>query len=260
MLEQNKAFFFNSSLFMSRSDGRRTHDIPLRRLPSIRGGVTLICIEDSALSSPTKSDEMIARLRALKNYYILRYTKVSKCIKYLKRARSYESVIVLIVMSGEHTDRKETSIAATDVSRLYHYHQVQTIIIISPTIKQIDSDTENDLLTVVRKDTDKVIGIFRDHQSAYVRLQQLISETEEFDDGLFSTFNRREKALRDVRHELGAFVWSHSYRGQCSSLIKYIYIYIYIQSFFEQNELVSLYLFLFFYSYSDSDASRFIPS
>jgi hypothetical protein len=118
-------------------------------------------------------------------------------------------VTVVIAISIDHTDRKEISIVATDTSRLNQYCQVQSIFIVSPTTtKEINSDTENNSSTNVRKDTDKVIEIFHNHQSMFVRLQQLISETEEFDDGLFNACNRREKALRVVRQELSAFVWS----------------------------------------------------
>lgn len=204
---------------MSRSDRQKAYNIPLRRLPSIRSGVTLIWLEDPNLSSSNESVEAIARLRALKNYYVLHYTALSKCIKYLKRARSYERAIIIIGISDDHNDLKETSISVTDVSRLCSYRQVQSIFIVSSTVKEINSDTENNSATNVRKDMEKVIGIFRNHRSMFIQLQNLISETEECDDGLFSAFNLREKALRDVRHELGAFVWSHSYRGEYNFLI-----------------------------------------
>jgi hypothetical protein len=202
---------------MFRSDAEVARNTPLRRLPSIRGGVTFIWLEDSSLSSPYESGKTIARLRALKDCYILHYTTVSKCIKYLKRARSYESIILVLVISGAYADPNKASTVITDVSRLSDYHQVQSILILSSTSKEIDSNTENDSLRKIQKDTNKLIGIFHDHQSIFCQMEHLISETEESDDGLFSAFNRREKALRDVRHELGAFVWSHSYRGQCSS-------------------------------------------
>src|SRR5262249_35677947 len=153
----------------------------------------------------------------LNNYYILHYTTVSKCVKYLKRAGSFEHVIIVMVTNGGNIVGKETSIIAANVHRLHKYQQVQSIFIVSPNNENNDDTMINIFKNAGGNDLTKVVGVYRDHQSMFVQLQQLLSETDESDDNLFRTFNQREKALRDVDHELGQFIWSHSYRGQFAS-------------------------------------------
>lgn len=211
---------------MPRSDDRIMRNIPSRRLPEIRGGLTVIWLENPELSLYYRSNETMDWLNTLKNCYVLRYATVSKCVKHLKRARTYESLILIIVISGAHVDASKVSTVNSNISQFSKYHQVQSIFVFSPATRRTGGDSETDSLINVQKDGTKLFGIFHDHQSMFFQMQKLISEIEEPDDGLFSAFNRREKALKDVRQELGAFVWSHSYRGQSTSLIR-----IYITSF-----------------------------
>ncbi|CAF1126872.1 unnamed protein product [Adineta steineri] len=131
-------------------------------------------------------------------------------MKYLKHARFYERIVIIVVISH---DEEETFITTENVSRLYQYRQIQMMITISFT--NIKDDHINIILSINTQDNaSKEIQKFQDYQSLIVQLQQLMDEAEDFDDGLFAVFNQREKALRDVRQELGAFVWGQSYRGQ----------------------------------------------
>jgi hypothetical protein len=119
-----------------------------------------------------------------------------------------------MVINGGSIVGKEGSLTAADVSRLHDYQQVQSIFIVSPTNENNDDTMINFSKNVRGSDITKVVGVYRDYQSMFAQFQQLLSETEGCDDDLFIAFNQREKALRDVDHELGRFVWSHSYRGQ----------------------------------------------
>ncbi len=175
---------------MSGADRRRTHDIALRRLPSIRDSITVIWVEDSHLSSKDY-DKIIARLNSLDNCFLVRYTALAKCIKYLKQARPYEHII--LVLSINATD-EESSIAAEDISQFDQYDQVQSTFILLPTNK-------ND----IQGDTIKPTHVFHNYQSMFIKLQELIHEIQENNDTLFTLFNIREKAMRDVRRDLGPF-------------------------------------------------------
>jgi len=60
------------------------------------------------------------------------------------------------------------------------------------------------------------ITVFQDKNSMLDRLEPLIDDIqkENFEGGLFTTFNRKEKALKDIRQELAAFVWNHVFKSQ----------------------------------------------
>ncbi|CAF1531000.1 unnamed protein product [Adineta ricciae] len=185
---------------------------------STRSGITLIWFEDSELWSSHESDETVTRLSALKNCFISRYATGSKCIKYLKRAQSYETIILVIVADDKQIDLHTPSTDAIDVSRIFQYRSVQSIFLVLRIANKVTGTIEANSFKTSYKTIDKLTGILDNHEAVYSQLQRLISEIEESDDGLFSTFNQRQKSLRHVRYELGAFVWSHSYRGQFSYL------------------------------------------
>ncbi|UJR11584.1 hypothetical protein I4U23_015764 [Adineta vaga] len=52
--------------------------------------------------------------------------------------------------------------------------------------------------------------IFYDYNMLFSRLEQIINEFDNPDDDLFTIFNSHEKALRDLRNELGPYIWSQT--------------------------------------------------
>jgi len=60
------------------------------------------------------------------------------------------------------------------------------------------------------------ITVFEDKNSMLDRLELLVDDIqkEHFEGGLFITFNRKEKSLKDIREELAAFVWNHVFKSQ----------------------------------------------
>ncbi|CAF3974680.1 unnamed protein product, partial [Rotaria sp. Silwood1] len=60
------------------------------------------------------------------------------------------------------------------------------------------------------------VGIFTDRNSILVKLQQVIIDVEhqvaQNVGNIFSTFNRQERTLRDVRHELAVFMWRQVFK------------------------------------------------
>lgn len=191
---------------MSQVCGKRTHDIPIRRLPSLRIGVTLIWLEDTPSSLSKERDKIVDRLCASDNCHIFRYANVSKCLKYLKQAKSYERIVIIITIHN-------LSINATDISRLCQHRQIQSIFIVSLIVdnnKRIGEDLSDNN----RDEIDKISEVFHDYQSLFDRLQQLVDEVDEFDDNSFTFFHQPEKAFRHLSNELGSYIWSQSLRGK----------------------------------------------
>jgi len=191
---------------MSQVCDKRNHDIPIRYLPSLGTGVTLIWLEDTPSSLSRERDEIVDHLCASNNYRIFRYKNVSKCLRYLKHAKSYERIVIIITIDN-------LSITATDVSRLRQYRQIQSIFIVSLIVdnnKRIGGDLSDN----TRDEIDKIAEVFHDYQSLLDRLQRLVNEVDKFDDNSFTFFYRSEKAFRHLSKELGSYIWSQSLRGK----------------------------------------------
>jgi spore maturation protein CgeB len=91
------------------------------------------------------------------------------------------------------------------IYRLRQYRIVQTIYIVSSEKNAVDYFTS----------TIDDVTVFQDKDSMFDRLEPLIDhiQREKFEGGLFTTFNRKEKALKDIRQELAAFVLDHIFKG-----------------------------------------------
>jgi len=117
-------------------------------------------------------------------------------------------------MNDNSVINKEISIDDNDFIQLCENQKIQSILLISPSVDKNDDNHATNFSRNVRDNTMKIMEIFSSCETMFIRLQELIKEISESDDDLFSTFHQREKSLRDVRQELGPFVWSHSYKGQ----------------------------------------------
>ncbi len=91
----------------------------------------------------------------------------------------------------------------------YKCEQVHSILLIIP---------NNDKNMKMKEDYQKVVGIFQDENSMFVRLQQVIvdieNDTNQNIENIFSTFNQKEKSLRDLRHDLMPFIWCHIFKSK----------------------------------------------
>ena len=101
------------------------------------------------------------------------------------------------------------------ISQLNQYQHLQAIYIL-----QFSKNTD-DLRDKIHdgkasfESGAKIIKSFYESELLFTSLQELITETEKSlkDVGLFTTCESPEKALRDLKHELGSFVWTHTFRG-----------------------------------------------
>ncbi len=189
---------------MSQSCGKRSYDIPIGRLPSLRTDITFIWLEDMSLLSKER-DKIVNNLCASNNCQIFRYTNVSRCLKYLKRAKSYEHIVLIITIDN-------LSITTMEIARLCQHRQIQSVFIVSLTCAK-DKDVDRILSSNTQDEIGKINEVFHDYQSLLDRLQQLVNEVDETDDDFFTFFNRSEKAFRHICDELGSYIWSQSLRG-----------------------------------------------
>jgi hypothetical protein len=176
----------------------------------MRSGVTIVWIEASGFSSSWSKN--IEQTIVDITVRLIHFTHLSKCIKYLKQARSYERVIIVSIVNDGSNVKKETSIATTDLYRLRNYQQIHSILIVSHTFTTHGSSPTK-ILTDDEKDLSQILEVFSGYQSMLIRLQQLIDNIQELDNELFTPFNQRIHALRDVRQQLGGFVWSCSFKS-----------------------------------------------
>lgn len=192
------------------SNNERRCNIRLRRVSKIRSGITLVYIDSRSLMSSMSNEESIRLTDAYSHCNILRYTSLSKCLKYLKQARSYEYVIILLFI--DNFDIINDGISSIHIDRINQYQQVQSILIIYRSNK-INRNDKIYLFKDVKNKTDKLVGIYNDYESASSHLQKLIAEVDELDDGSLSTFNGRNKSLNDARQNFIEVLSVQSFRG-----------------------------------------------
>lgn len=166
------------------------------RLPSLRDDITMIWLTNHA--SILKDDiEMVTCLRVLYNHTFLYYTKISKAMKYMKRAKPYEYLVVVI-------DGLGLQFAKTIFNRFQQNRQVRTVIMVT------NEKEELEYTTSMLKTFNKIV-ICRDHESLSIQLQQLLQHLTkqiEHNDNIIIC-NNNENAVRDVRNEPGAFAWDY---------------------------------------------------
>jgi hypothetical protein len=174
-------------------------DIPVRHLPTIRDDVTVVWLEDSQFSSLIENNTQLQTFTWIDRCSILFYSNMTRCVKYLKRVRSREYVIIVIISYPIEATHKM-------IYRLRQYRIVQTIYIVSSKGNTIDYFSSN-IGNIV---------IFQDKNSMLNRLELLIHDIQEekFEGGLFTTFDSNAKALKNIREEPASFIWFHVFKGQ----------------------------------------------
>jgi hypothetical protein len=198
------SFTEHHNIFIMNDLGKLKHisNPKLRRLPSIRAGITLIILDDPHRCLQSEDENLYRNL--MDRCFVLRYTEVSQSLKYLKKVSSREYVIVLLNNLDEY---KQQSLLTT----LDQCQQIQAIFI------RLSSTNGDDTHLNMHSNLSakKPISRFCDSEALLRHLQQLIAEMEDVlkDDGLFTMHNTPEKALQDLRRELGSFVWTHTFRG-----------------------------------------------
>ncbi len=174
-------------------------DVPIDRLILNQENITLLWY-DSTPRESNISDMSLNHLRTL-NDYILFYTQKSLVLEYLMSKQKRNDHIIAILKNMDIFDE------------IHKCEQVHAILLIIP---------DNDKNLIKKEDYQKVVGIFEDEKSMFVRLKQVIVDMEHsFSQdigGVFSIFNRNERTLHDVRDEFALFMWRHAFKGKYNNL------------------------------------------
>jgi hypothetical protein len=173
-------------------------DRSLRTLPTIRCGISVFWIEESYhdLSISEQSKTIINCIKDLHKSHTIICKSPSKCIRYLKGARKYERIMIIMVSD---------KIPTQHLSAFNKYSQVQSIFIICPVSNINDNATS---------ETIKPVHIFNNYDAMFIEFQQSLNkDPNESTSFTLNMFHPNGKSLRDVRQNLGPFVWSHSYIG-----------------------------------------------
>ncbi|CAF1213537.1 unnamed protein product [Rotaria sordida] len=174
---------------------RLVRDIPVDCLVSNQENISIVWF-NSMLAETDLSDLSFTHLRTL-NDYILFYTQKSLYLEYLMSKHKQNDYIIVIVHDIEILDQTQNC------------EQVRAILLI-----MTDDDKNKNIIT--ERDYKKVVGIIADQNSIFVKLQQIIVDVEhqvaQNVGDVFSTFNRQERTLRDVRHELAVFMWRQVFK------------------------------------------------
>ncbi|CAF3257394.1 unnamed protein product [Rotaria sp. Silwood2] len=171
-------------------------NIPVQQLPESRSGITLVWLENTSCS--LCNDKQILLHKFSNRCFIVYYSNISKCVKYLKQARSREYVIVVVI-----------SYPMEKIQRIIYRFQQYRVI---PTIFVVYSDKNPDHYN---PPTIENLHIFQSQESMLELLEKRIEQFEEqnLSGGLFTTFYRKEKSLKDVHNDFATFVWTHVFRG-----------------------------------------------
>ena len=177
---------------------RLTHNVSPSSLPILRSSITVAWLESPQYLLTTDN---VSRMHAFleKDYYsVIFYSNMRKCVKYLKRTRSREYVIAVVVSYP-------TDVIHEMIDRLRRYRIVQTIYIVT---------TEHNIINWFSSSRND-ITIFDNKNSMLDRLECLLDDIHKvkFEGGLFTTFNQKERALREIQSELGKFLWNDLLRS-----------------------------------------------
>ena len=134
---------------------------------------------------------MISHLRQLNDYIVL-YSQKSKCIEYLTSNKRKSEYVIVVLYGIEVLDEA------------CQCEQVRSILVVSSE-KEACKKNFNEY-----SQHTKVMGIFEESNSMMIKLPQAIADVEvqalEKDIGIFSTFDRKQRSLRDLRQELASFL------------------------------------------------------
>lgn len=167
---------------------RLNRDIPIGNLPISRPSITIAWLENPR--------SMINRMYTFldnDHYSVIFYSNIRKCIKSLKRTRSRDYVIIVLVSYS-------IDVIHQMIERLRRYRLVQSIYIVTSDGNIIEwfASTRNN------------IQVFENKSTMLDQLECFLNDIHKvnFEGGLFTTFNQKERALKDIRDQLGTFLWN----------------------------------------------------
>lgn len=178
-------------------EAKVARNISVRQLPTNRSGITLVWIQ--SITCPLSNDENNQLHHFNDRCFVLYYTSMSKFLKFVKQARSREFIIPIFVSYP-------VDIIQRVIHRLQQYQMIQSIFIL-----QSSGNIEGHLSFIHDN-----IFVCQSQKALLELLERRIDEIKHrcFDGDLFTTFHRKEQALKDIREDLASFIWIHSLKGE----------------------------------------------
>jgi hypothetical protein len=171
----------------------RRRNISFNRLPSINKGVTILWIDKPSLSIADYMEPF-----SESDHTVLYYTKVAQSIKYIKRANAHQYLIVIL-------NKLELKSPQNILTRFQQCRKVRTILVVA-------SDGEDFDFLISQTSASSTTSVYRDRNDMLIHLRTHIKDVAlSDDDGLLKSYGDREKSLRDLRHELGSYMWNCCY-------------------------------------------------
>ena len=180
----------------------------LSRLSPEQSGISCVSLSNSNHHLLHNYDEFLANIGRLCS--VTCHSSVRKFIKCIKQLPSCEYVITLL-------NELDLEISKDVISRLRQCRQVKEILIVRCcNIDYAKKDFSSEMISDVG--ISKAIENFNEHQLMFVRLKELIHVAKEQleNDTIFITLNGKQNALRDLRQELGSFIWIHTFKCECA--------------------------------------------
>ncbi len=168
----------------------RRRNLSFSRLPSIGSGVTVLWLDNPSLSIADYVESF-----SQSDHTVLYYTKVTQSIKYIKRASAHQYFIVVL-------NKLYLKSSQNVLIRFQQCQNVRIILIVA-------SDDEDMDFLMLQRDISSKTSVYRDRDTMLIHLQRSIEAAAfSYDDGLLRNCGSKEKSLRDLRHELGSYVWN----------------------------------------------------
>jgi hypothetical protein len=166
-------------------------NIPFNRLPSIGRGVSVLWLDNPSLPIAECAESF-----SQTDHNVLYYTKVAQFMKYVKRASVHQYLIVVL-------NKLDLKSSQNVLIRLQQCQNVRTIFIVA-------SDDENMDLFMLQMAISSTTSIYRDRDAMLIHLQKSIKDAafSDDDDVLLRSYGVTEKSLRDLRYELGPYMWN----------------------------------------------------
>ena len=203
-------FMFQSALF----DTRKRANLPLHRLPKIRCGITILLVEalKSSQLSTHNHPVFFESIETVCN--VVRYTSLSKSLKYAEEARPYEKIIIVLDLTDSPIDYGDNQkLIIGFIHRICNYQQVISIVINRQAGESYSNDDSCGKMGCLIK-SDKLAGIFNDDQSTIQALQTSVAKVNYAADDSLVTFGTQERCLKNIHQNFIEHLCTRSYRSE----------------------------------------------
>lgn len=176
-------------------------DSVLPRLSSSEGQIVLLSLSSASRNLCFDENELALKIRI--KHKIGNHIHMNSFIKSLKQTSIYQSVIILLA----HID--DVTMQAVSL-HLYRFRQIKFVFILNEKEK-IEKFVPNLNTNTAEKTVWKT---YTSYQTMLAEMKKTIYTVHEENNGknTIVTLNCRQRALKDLHHELGPFIWMNTFK------------------------------------------------